>query len=139
MRTIARYRVSAVLYALYWLVTIRWSIDQLAAASGKTSAFSNGLEILVPILAGGFIAFQGGPITAGMVCGAALGILDFGLLLNTYLHGVPPSSPNYAGSVGIFVPIAVPGLIGGGLGLIGALAGRLLGARWEKSKSVVPA
>ena len=137
LRIIAKHWVSAVLFVVYWLVVTGWSVDQLQTGSGKISEFNIALQILVPVLAGGLIAFRGGWITAGVACGAALSILDFALLLNTYLQRFPPSAPNHPGPVGILVPVAVPGAIGGVIGLAGALAGRFFGAKWEKNQAVM--
>jgi hypothetical protein len=134
MRMIARHRIPMALFAVYWLVAMSLSIQQLLRDPGQTPEFTNALQVLAPVLAGGLIAFSGGWIAAGIACGAALGILDFGLLLNMYLHSIPPSDPNYPGVVGTLVPILVPGVIGGMLGLGGALAGRFLGAKREKNR-----
>jgi hypothetical protein len=138
MRTMARHWVSPVLFILYWLAAMGSAVAQLLMGPGKILEFNIALLILVPILAGALIAFLGGWITVGAICGAAFGILDFALLLNLYLLRFPPT-PGYPGLLGMLVPLAVPGAIGGVLGLAGALACRFFSAKWERNKAVLAA
>lgn len=139
MRTMAQHWVSAVLFAVYWPAAMGLAVGQLLTGSGKMSGFDFGLLILVPVLAGAWIAFLGGKIAAAAACGAAFGILDFTLLLNIYLLRFPPAGQGYPLLTGILVPIAVPGAIGFVLGLAGAFASRFFGARWEKHRVVLAA
>jgi hypothetical protein len=138
MRTIARHWVSPVLFTLYWLAAMGMAVEQLLTGPGNISQFNLALLILVPVLAGGLIAFLGGWIAIGGACGAAFAILDFALLLNLYLLRFPPA-PGYPSLMNILVPLAVPGAVGGLLGLAGAFAARFFGAKWDRSKIVLAA
>lgn len=138
MRTIARHWVAPVLFSLYWLAAMGLAIEQLLTGPGRISELNIALLILVPVLAGALIAFLGGWIAIGAACGAAFGILDFALLLNLYLLRFPPA-PGFPSLVNILVPLAVPGAIGGLLGLAGAFACRFLSAKWDRNRTVLAA
>jgi len=138
MRMTARHWISPVLFTVYWIVAMGLAVEQLLTGPGKIPEINLALLILVPVLAGALIAFLGGWITAGAACGAAFGILDLALLLNLYLLRFPPA-PGYPGLLNLLVPLAVPGAIGGVLGLAGALAWRFFGGNLARNRIVLAA
>ena len=109
-----------------------------AEGPGKIPEINLALLILVPVLAGALIAYLGGRITAAAGCGAAFGILDFALLLNLYLLRFPPV-PGYPGLLNLLVPLAIPGAVGGMLGVGGALAWRFFGGKRVRNRTVMAA
>ena len=141
--TAGRHWVSAILFVVYWLVAAGWSVAQVQTGAGELSRLSIALLILAPVLAGGLIGSRGGWTTVACGCGATISIVNFALLLNLYLVRFPPTAPHSAAMDGLLVPIAVPGVIGGLLGLAGALGGRFLAGRGggtlEKGKAGVVA
>jgi hypothetical protein len=111
----------AVLFAGYWVLAFGVCAGQLRAGSGDSGYY---LQLLVPVVAGGIITFGGGQIRKACFCGAALGILDFQLLLRISLAYHPhPLSQGFI--LGIVYTIVFFGGLGGVLGLVGSLAGLL--------------
>jgi len=121
-RAIAQHRALAVLFAVYWVLAFGVCAGQLRAGSGDSGYF---LQLLVPVVAGGMIALGGGQVKMALFCGAALGILDFQLLFRISLAYHP--HPVLQGFIlGIAYTIVFLGGLGGVLGLVGFVPGRLL-------------